>query len=97
MSDITKHDYRYFWCKRCFGRFQADETLVRHKQLCMHENFFSNVHILQEPGTSLTFSNWKFITMAPFVIYADLDSVLAEVDISHGKTHLYQKHKCCAA
>ena len=35
--------------------------------------------------------------MAPFVIYADLESVLAEVDISHGKTHLYQKHKCCAA
>ena len=35
--------------------------------------------------------------MAPFVIYADLESVLVDVDISHGKTHLYQQHKCCAA
>ena len=51
MSDITKHDDRYFWCKRCFGRFQADDTLVRHKQLCMRENFISNVHILPEPGS----------------------------------------------
>ena len=97
MRDITKHKGRYFWCKRCFGRFQAEDTLARHKQLCTRENFISNVHILPEPGTSLKFSNWKFITQAPFVIYADLESVLAEVDISHGKTHLYQKHKCCAA
>ena len=35
--------------------------------------------------------------MAPFVIYADLESVLAEVDITHGKTNFYHKHKCCAA
>ena len=35
--------------------------------------------------------------MAPFVIYADLESILVEVDITNGKTHLYQKHKCCAA
>ena len=96
MRDITKHKGRYFWCKRCFGRFQAENTLARHKQLCTRKNFISNVHILPEPGTSLKFSNWKFITMAPFVIYADLESVLAEVDISHGKIHLYHKHKCCA-
>ena len=35
--------------------------------------------------------------MAPFVIYADLESVLGVIDITHGRTHLYQKHKCCAA
>ena len=35
--------------------------------------------------------------MAQFVIYADLEFVLAKVDISHSKTHFYQKHKCCAA
>ena len=88
MRDITKHADRYFWCKRCFKHFQAEHTLDRHKQLCTKENFISNVHILPEPGTSIKFTNWKFITMAPFVIYADLESVLAEVDIIHGKTHL---------
>ena len=97
MSDITKHDHRYFWCKKCFCRFQAEDTLARHKQLCTRENFISNVRVLPETGSSIKFTNWKFITMAPFVIYADLESVLTEVDITHGKTHLYQKHKCCAA
>ena len=69
---------------------------VRSSQAALTRvNFISNVHILPEPGTSLKFTNWKFITMAPCVIYADLESVLAEVDITHGKTHIYQKHKCC--
>lgn len=35
--------------------------------------------------------------MAQFKIYADLMSLLAEIDTSHGKTHLYQTHKCSAA
>ena len=69
MNDITKHNGRYFWCKRCFGRFQAEDTLDRHKQFCTRENLISNVHILSKPGTSLKFTNWKFITMASFVIY----------------------------
>ena len=97
MSDITKHNGCYFWCKRCLGRFQAENTLDHHKQLCTRENFISNVHILPEPGTSLKFTNWKFIISAPFVVYADLESVLAEIDITLGKMHLYQNHKCCAA
>ena len=97
MGVITKHKGRYFWCKKCFGRFQAEDTFDRHKQLCRREDFISNVRILPEPGSSLKFTNWKFITMAPFVIYADLETVLAEVDLTHGKTNFYHKHKCCAA
>ena len=57
MGDITKYEHRYFGCKRCFGRFQAEDTLVRHTQLCTRGNFISNVHILSEPGTSLKFTN----------------------------------------
>ena len=97
MGDISKHKGHYFWCNRCFGRFQAEDTLDRHRPLCTRENFISNVHILPEPGTSFKFTNWKFITMAPFVMSADLESLLAEVDISHGMTHLYKKHNCCDA
>ena len=56
-----------------------------------------NVHILPEPSSSIKFTNWKFITIAPYVIYADLESVSADMDISHGKAHFYHKHKCCSA
>ena len=76
MRDITKHANRYFWSKLCFGLFKAEDTVDRHRQLYTSENFISNVHILPELRTSLKFTNWKFISMVPFVIYADLESVL---------------------
>ena len=37
------------------------------------------------------------MTWAPFVIYADLESILIPVDQRRGSTHLYQNHKPCAA
>ena len=37
------------------------------------------------------------MTWAPFVIYADLESILVPVDQRKGNTHLYQNHKPCAA
>ena len=52
---------------------------------------------MPEPGTEIEFTNWKYGTWAPFVIYADLESVLAPNDQQRGATHLYQKHKPCAA
>ena len=57
MRDFSKHKGRYYWCKRYFNRFQAENTLDRHRQLCTRENFISNVHILPEPATSLKFTN----------------------------------------
>ena len=37
------------------------------------------------------------MTWAPFVIYADLKSILLSVGRRAGSTHLYQNHKLCAA
>jgi len=52
---------------------------------------------MPEPGTELKFKNWKFCTRAPFVIYADLESVLAKHNKQTGASRLYQHHKPCAA
>ena len=61
--------------------------LVRYKQLCTRENFISNEHILPEPSLSIQLTNLKFITMSFVVIYADLESELVKIDITHYKTH----------
>ena len=37
------------------------------------------------------------MTWAPFVIYADLESILMPVDQRRSSIHLYQNHKPCAA
>ena len=52
---------------------------------------------MPEPDTKFEFKKWKYGTWAPFVIYADLESILVPNDQRTGATHLYQKHNACAA
>jgi len=53
---------------------------------------------MPEPDYELEFKNWKYCTRAPFVIYADLESVLLPINKRSGQsTHLYHHHKPCAA
>ena len=45
----------------------------------------------------LEFTAYKFQTRAPFVIYADLKSVLEPINEHNGYSLLYQRHQCCSA
>ena len=94
--DTSTRDQKFF-CRRCLGHFKTAEVLHRHQQLCTRGDFLSVIHTMPEPGAVHEFKNWKYGTWAPFVIYADLESVLAPADQRNGATHLYQQHKPCAA
>ena len=96
-GDLTHHKRRSFFCKRCLGHFTLESAFERHQQFCTREDFISTLHILPEPDRTIKFTNWKFMTWAPFVIYADLESILMSVDQRRNSTHLYQNHKPCAA
>ena len=92
-SHLTKQKERYFYCKRCLGHFNIERKFERHQQLCTRENYISTLHILSEPESTIKFKNWKYMNWAPFVIYADLESIFLPVDRRAGSTHLYQNHK----
>ena len=52
------------------------------------------------PGSKqaqLKFFNYKFCTMAPFVIYADFESILEPLGRQVKQTTYSQQHKVCAA
>ena len=75
-----------------------EETLEHHQQLCTCEDYISTLHILPEPESTIKFTNWKYMTWAPFVINAGLESILLPVSNKRkGSTHLLQNHKLCAA
>ena len=95
--DITKGKDIYLFCKRCLSHFLHEEHLTRHQELCTREDWCSVQHILPSPGSSIEFRNFKYQTRAPFVIYADLESVLEPIEEHSGYTLLYQRHRCCAA
>ena len=92
-SDVATYDGYTFFCKRCLGHLKHESAYERHQQLCTREDYISTLHILPEPDSSIKFTNWKYITWAPFVIYADVESILLPVDKRKGSTHLYQNHK----
>ena len=96
-KDVTTHNERTFFCKRCLGHFPQDATLERHQKLCTRADYISTLHILPEPDSTIKFTNWKYMTLAPFVIYADLESILLPVDKRKGSTLLYQNHQPCAS
>ena len=99
-SKVTLRQNRKFFCRRCLGHFRTEEKLNRHKQLCTREDFMSVVHVLPEPGTDesfIKFNEFSKTSNAPFVIYADFESILEPIDKQNKQTHYVQQHKVCAA
>ena len=99
-SDITKHDHEHQICLRCLGHFRTEESFARHKKLCTRDDFMSIVHVLPSPNSKqaqLKFYNFKFCTMAPFVIYADFESIHEPLGRQVKQTTYSQQHKVCAA
>ena len=60
----------------------------------------SVVHILPTQGSEeshIKFKQYRNSSQAPFVIYADFESILEREDMQNKRTHYDQKHKLCAA
>ena len=58
------------------------------------------LHVLLTPGFiqyQLKVINYKFCTMAPFLIYADFESILEPLDRQAKQTTYLQHHKVCVA
>ena len=60
----------------------------------------SVVHLLPTPDSEeshIKFKQFRNTSQAPFVIYADFESILERVDRQNKRTHYDQQHKVCAA
>ena len=98
--DITKHGHEHQICLRCLGHFQTEETFARHKQLCTRDDFLSVLHVLPTPNSKqaqIKFNQHKCWTKAPFVIFADFESILKPSGRQVKRTTYSQQHKVCAA
>ena len=99
-SDITKHGNQKHFCLRCLGHFSTKDVFALHKELCTRENFMSVLHVLPTPGSKQAqqkFFNYNFCTMAPFVIYADFESIFEPLGRNVKQTIYSQQHNVCAA
>jgi len=97
---ITKYEHQKHICLRCLGHFTTAATLATHEEHCKRPNFSSVIYTLPAEGAKnaeLRFTNFRYMTRAPFVIYADFESNLSPIDQQTDATRLTQHHHVCAA
>ena len=95
-SQINNHEHKRYFCLNCFNSFKSSDSLDKHKEYCYNNEC---VKIMMPPqNTFLRFKNFRYSEKAPFVIYADFESLIKPMDScdpnpNHSYTKKYQKHE----
>ena len=95
-SQVSKHDGKKYFCKRCLNRFSSQKALDKHEEYCgNHEAVKIN---MPEKGTMLKFKNYHRGEKVPAVIYADFESCIksihtCDLNPENSYTKQYQKHE----
>ena len=95
-SQVNSHKGKLYFCLNFLNGFDTPEKLDKHNEYCGEEE---SVKInMPPPGTYLKFKNYLYSERAPFVIYADFESLLKPLetckpDPNKSYTHKYNKHE----
>ena len=95
-SQINNNDHKRYFCLNCFNSFKSPDSLDKHKEYCYNNE---SVKIsMPPPNTFLRFKNFRYSEKAPFVIYADFESLIKPIDNcdpnpNRSYTKKYQKHE----
>ena len=77
-SQVNNHEHKRHLCLNCFNSFNSPETLETHKEYCYENESVKT--LMPPPGTYLRFKNFHHSEKAPFVIYADFESLIKSMD-----------------
>nr|CAI5821757.1 unnamed protein product [Callosobruchus analis] len=88
----TRKNKQWF-CDRCLNHFCTQSNLQNHLEDCKNMN---NTRIVLPTADNniMKFKNFRYKQVVPFVIYADLESILVGYnDNKNSNTERYQKHE----
>lgn len=91
-KSVSTHKSKIFICDRCLHFFYTQTNLQNHKIACENMNF-SKITLPDEDDKMCAFNNFQRQLQVPFIIYADIEAILSEVDIAEKAVKgAYQKH-----
>ena len=95
-SQINNHQHSRNICLNCFNGYQTKQALDKHKEYCYNNECVKVV--MPEKGTYLRFKNFLHSEKFPFVVYADMESLIKNMDNcdpnpNKSYTKKYQKHE----
>lgn len=93
-GDVTNTKY---YCDRCLNHFYSMECLNKHSFTCKKLNK-TKITLPIEEKKYISFSNFKNKEKSPFVIYADIESILEQYEDTNASIHTrkYKKHIPCS-
>ena len=94
MYNQTKHKGRKHFCMYCLQGFSSERVLNNHTVDCIEINGKQAIK-MPEPGSKITFTNFRKQLSAPFIIYADFEAITEKVSQKKSHTEQYQKHTAC--
>ena len=94
-AQVTTHEHKAYFCKRCLSHFTTPEKLNEHIEICK-ENSACRIEV-PKPGETIPFINFKKSMTVPFVINADFEAITEKIDSATPNpeklyTEKYQEH-----
>ncbi|KAB0790845.1 hypothetical protein PPYR_14921, partial [Photinus pyralis] len=86
-KQLSKEKRQKYICDRCLHFYRSEDKLHKHTKDCIQKNDTA-IKMPTEEKKMLKFKNFKNKIKAPFVVYADLESVLKPSE----KKTAYQQH-----
>ena len=97
--NITECRNQKFFCKHCILHFPSQDILEQHLLDCVELTKCQAIEMPPE-GEVNNFKSFKETVKIPFVIYADLESILYKLTVSQKQemeqTEKLQKHVACS-
>ena len=95
-TQINNHGHKRHFCLRCLNGYKTEQALNEHKEYCYNNECVKVV--MPEKGTFLKFKNFLHSERFPFVVYADTESLIKNMDNcdpnpQNSYTKKYQKHE----
>ena len=100
-AGVTKNTAKKFFCKHCIQHFPSEDRLEKHMMDCI---VLTKCQAIQMPaeGEVIKFKTFRETVKIPFVIYADLESILQKLTVTQKEemgqeqTEKLQKHVACS-
>ena len=79
---ITSNHKEDFYCLNCFHSYSAENKLKNHKKLCENHDYYY-VEMPEKDNKILKYNQRGKFLNVPFVIYANLESLLEKMNTCH--------------
>ena len=79
---ITSKHEGDFYCLNCFQSYTTENKLKKHKKVCENHDY-CYVEIPEEDNKTLKYNQGEKSMKVPFIIYADLESLLEKMNTCH--------------